>query len=250
MPSAAHPPPAMFRPFMDTVLMARAERPFGLAAVVFVSMPVAPVLMVVVALAAAVVSVVAVTMLPVAMPAMAAPVTASAVPVIREFLLEFQDDFDQEFAKLLLFGGRERGEEGIGHIPASFPDAFKFGLALFRHGDDAASFVLFIPGPFDEASAFQFGEQFAEGRGPDVKAFEQITLVHGLFFAKDGQNVQLRMVRVSVVVVRAGHEADGAVEQRRQGFTGHVGDAGGVFACKDASGVLGRIVSVHGNLRY
>lgn len=131
------------------------------------------------------------------------------------------NDFVQKLSQLLPLISREWGKNCFCILQVFSLMVFRCGAALFRHGNDAVSFIPIRPFSDDATVSFQLPEYLAERSGAHIEHLLQFTLVDGFFFLEDGEHMRLRMLGMSLAMMCASHQLDGVVKEHNQVFAGH-----------------------------
>jgi hypothetical protein len=159
-------------------------------------------------------------MMVMAMPEPSARVSGFAVSmagVCGGILFQSADNLFQKLRQLLPFIPGKRRKEGVRAFPPAVSDGR--GGTLAGDGNNPIALVLFIAFTLNETALLQFAQNFTQGSRTDIEHFLKRTLIHGFSVLKQGEHMHLRVFRMPVMVVGAGHKPDCPMEEYGQIFT-------------------------------
>jgi hypothetical protein len=138
-------------------------------------------------------------------------------------LFQSADNLVQKLRQLLPLLPGKRGKEGIRAFSSDILIGCGSGGTPPGDGNKKIALVLLIMPALNKTAMLQFAQNFAQGGRTDIEHFLKLTLVHGFSALEQGEHTHLRMFRVSVMVMGAGHKFDGPVEKHGQIFTACAG---------------------------
>jgi hypothetical protein len=157
-----------------------------------------------------------------AMPDSPVRVSGSAVRmagVCGGIFFQSADNLFQKLRQLLPLILGKGGKEGIRAFSPVVLDGRDSGGTLPGDGNNPVALVLFIAFTLNESALLQFAQNFTQGSRTDIEHFLKRTLIHGVSVLEQGEHMHLRVFRVPVMMVGAGHKPDCPLEEYGQIFT-------------------------------